>query len=169
MTGHLDDSTVHHVDPAKRFELESPPDDTEEESGGRWSPSLLWAGGAAVALVSGLLAVVGILVARGLLDVAVLAPRGEGAWGDASTFAYAAAAALCAFAATGLLHLLLSAVPDAVRFFTWISLLLTAIATVLPLSLDIDTPSQVATAVLNTVIGVAIVVSLRDVARRSGA
>jgi hypothetical protein len=35
-------------------------------------------GGLATALVAALIAVVGILIGRGLLDVAVLAPQGEG-------------------------------------------------------------------------------------------
>jgi hypothetical protein len=42
-------------------------------------PRRLWSGGVATAA---LLALVGILVARGLLDVAVLAPKGDGLWGD---------------------------------------------------------------------------------------
>ena len=38
----------------------------------------LWAGGMATALVAGLIAVVGILVTRGLFGVSVLAPRSAG-------------------------------------------------------------------------------------------
>ena len=99
----------------------------------------LWTGGAATALIAGLLAVVGILVARGLLDIAVLAPKGEGAWGNANTLACAFGSAVCAFAATGLVRLLL-----------------TAIAVVLPLSLDVATESRVSTALLNAAIGLSI-------------
>lgn len=123
----------------------------------------LWTGGAATALVAGLLAVVGILVARGLLDIAVLAPKGEGAWGNANTLTYALVSAVCAFAATGLVQLLLTTTPRAVRFFTWIMVLLTAIAVVLPLSLDVATESRVFTAVLNAAIGFSITALLSGV------
>jgi Family of unknown function (DUF6069) len=129
--------------------------------------SRLWAGGAATALVAGLIAITGILVARGILDVAVLAPKGAGVWGDANTTTYALVAAACAFGATGLAQALLGTTPDALRFFTRIALLITAITAVLPLSLDVDAASHVVTAVLNACIGIAITVSLRGVVRRS--
>src|SRR5690242_8166713 len=66
----------------------------------------LWAGGVATALVAALIAVVGILLARGVLGVAVLARQSAGVWGDASTGWYAAGAALASLAATGLIHVL---------------------------------------------------------------
>jgi hypothetical protein len=64
----------------------------------------LWTGGAATALVAALVVLVGVLIARGLLDVPVLAPTSEGALGDASTFQLAGYAAAAALLATGLLH-----------------------------------------------------------------
>src|SRR5918993_1539638 len=42
----------------------------------------LWTGGVATAAVAALVAVVGVLIARGLFDVPLLAPTGEGALGD---------------------------------------------------------------------------------------
>lgn len=124
---------------------------------GRFDPGRLWAGGAATALVAALLAVLGILTARGLLDVAVLAPKGEGVWGDANTVTYALVAAACALAATGLMHLLLLlTTPNAVRFFCWIMVLLALIAVVLPLSLNVGVESRTFTAVLNLLVGVVI-------------
>jgi hypothetical protein len=45
----------------------------------------LWTGGLATALVAALVAVVGVLIARGLFEVPVLAPTGEGALGNSST------------------------------------------------------------------------------------
>ena len=158
---------VHHIDPTKQFELESPAEDEEETRSHSYSPGLLWAGGAATAFVAGLLAVVGILTARALLDIAVPAPQGHGAWGGATTVAYTLVAAGRAFAAPGLLQLMLTTTPDAVRFFTWIILLLAAVTAVLPLGLEAETGSRVATATLNALIGIAIAISLRDVARRS--
>src|SRR5215207_11503888 len=71
----------------------------------------LWAGGFATALVAALVAVVGILIARGVFEVPVLAPQGQGAWGDADTGWYALFAALAALVSTALLHLLLVFTP----------------------------------------------------------
>ena len=45
----------------------------------------LWTGGLATALVAALVAVVGVLIARGLFDFPVLAPRREGALGNPTT------------------------------------------------------------------------------------
>ena len=67
----------------------------------------LWTGGLATALV----VVVGVLIARGLFDVPVLAPEGEGALGNASTARLAMLAAVAALLATGLMHLLLLSTP----------------------------------------------------------
>jgi uncharacterized membrane protein YjgN (DUF898 family) len=74
----------------------------------------LWTGGIATALV----VVVGVLIARGLFDVPVLAPEGEGALGNASTARLAILAAVAALLATGLMHLLLLSTPRPFRFFT---------------------------------------------------
>ena len=87
----------------------------------------LWTGGVATAAVAALVAVVGVLVARGLFDVPVLAPTGEGTLGDASTARLAGLAAVAALLATGLLHLLLLTTPRPGRFFTWIIGLATVI------------------------------------------
>lgn len=129
----------------------------------RPDPARLWAGGGATAVVAALAALVGILIARGLAHVAILAPKGEGAWGNANTAVYAIVAALCALAATGLLHFLLVTTPQATRFFDWIMALLTLVAVVMPLSLEVDWPTKVATALLNLLIGLAITALLSSV------
>ncbi|MEV8438730.1 DUF6069 family protein [Actinosynnema sp. NPDC051121] len=174
MTDRMDDYRTRHPGQGKDFLVTWPPEDDrsatavfsggQSASGEGFHAGRLWAGGAATALVAGLLAIVGILAARGLFDVAVLAPKGEGTWGNANTLTYALTAALCAFAATGMMHLLLSTTPRAARFFRWIMLLLTAIAVVLPLSLDVGAESRVFTAVLNAVIGIMITALLCGVA-----
>ncbi|MFE2752292.1 DUF6069 family protein [Actinosynnema sp. NPDC059335] len=127
----------------------------------------MWTGGAATALIAGLIAVAGFLVARGLFDVILLAPKTTQAWGPADGLTYPLVAAVCALAATGLLEVLSAATPHAVRFSTWIVLLMTAIAVVQPLGLGVDAGSQVATAVVNGAVGVGIAVALDEVARRS--
>ncbi|NUT52589.1 MAG: hypothetical protein HOV94_35680 [Saccharothrix sp.] len=130
-------------------------------------PARLWSGGAATALAAGLTAVVGILVIRWLLDVPVLAPRGDGAWGNANTLTYALVTAAVALAATALVQLLAATTPNYTRFFNWIMMLVTAIAVVLPLSLGASLGSRIATAVLNLVLGLSITSALGGVARRA--
>jgi hypothetical protein len=71
----------------------------------------LWTGGLATAAVAALVALVGVLIARGLFDVPLLAPTSEGTLGDASTAGLAGLAAGAALLATGLMHLLLLSTP----------------------------------------------------------
>ncbi|MCE7004351.1 DUF6069 family protein [Kibdelosporangium philippinense] len=122
----------------------------------------LWASGLATAVVAALLAIVGIMIARGLVEVAVLAPKGEGVWGNANTFTYALLSGAAALLATGLMHLLILAVATPRQFFTWIMVLVTLIAVVLPLSLTVDPGAKVATAVINLVIGLAITIIINS-------
>ncbi|HVV21373.1 MAG TPA: DUF6069 family protein [Pseudonocardiaceae bacterium] len=123
----------------------------------------LWAAGGATAVVAALAALVGILIARGLAHVAILAPRGDGAWGNASTWAYVVLSAVAGLLATGLLHFLMVTTPRASQFFGWIMGLLTVVAMVIPLSLVVSTDNKVATALLNLLIGLAITVPLVNV------
>jgi Family of unknown function (DUF6069) len=116
----------------------------------------LWTGGLATALVAALIAVVGVLIARGLFDVPVLAPDREGALGNANTGRLAALAAVAALAATGLMHLLLVSTPRPFRFFSWIISLLTLLAVLAPFMTDAELATQVATAAIFLVIGLAI-------------
>ncbi|PSK98540.1 hypothetical protein CLV63_105214 [Murinocardiopsis flavida] len=127
----------------------------------------LWAGGIATAVVAGLVILVGTLLVRGALGIPVLAPEEAGYFGDASTGVYAAMAALAALLATGLLRLLLVAAPAPLNFFGWIVMLGTAVAAVTPFTLSAAFPSQVATAAINTVAGVAIVTLLTGVGASS--
>ena len=85
---------------------EKPPSERRSSSGRTVDARQLWSGGAATAVIAALIALAGILVCRWLLGIPVLAPRQDGAWGDASTAGYAAAAA-AALAATAIMHLLL--------------------------------------------------------------
>jgi hypothetical protein len=112
----------------------------------------LWSGGAATAIVTALIAVVGILIARGLLDIFILAPSDKGAWDAASAGPYAVCAAVGALAATALMHLLLLTTPRPTLFFGWIMLLVAAVVGVWPFTTGADLENQVATAVLNVVI-----------------
>ncbi|MFD6951006.1 hypothetical protein A6A08_20510 [Nocardiopsis sp. TSRI0078] len=125
----------------------------------------LWSGGLATAVVAALVIFAGALVFRGVFGIPVLAPEEAGNLGDASTAAYALMAAVAALLATALMHLLLLSAPRALKFFGWILGLATAIAAVAPFSEAAGAPSQVATAVINLVTGIAIITLLRSVAR----
>jgi hypothetical protein len=125
----------------------------------------LWAGGAATAVVAALIALVGILVARSVFDVPILAPEGEGTWGDADTPMYALFCAIAALVATGLLHLLLISTPRPLQFFSWIIGLATVAAAVAPFVSSGSTSSKIATGVINLLVGIAIGTLLTGAAR----
>ena len=116
----------------------------------------LWTGGVATAVVAALVAVVGVLIARGLLDVPVLAPTEEGVLGSANTARLALVAAGAALAATGLMHLLLLFIPRPWQFFTWIMSLVTLAAVLAPFATDAEVATKVATAAIFLAIGVAV-------------
>ena len=116
----------------------------------------LWSGGAATAVVAALIALVGILVCRWLFNVPILAPRQDGAWGDASTAGYAITAAAAALLATAVMHLLLTATPRPLVFFNWIMALGTVVAVVYPFGTTAPLSQKVATALINLVLGATI-------------
>src|SRR4029453_4829683 len=132
------------------YQSVNPPSQPRVNAGG------LWAGGAATAVVAGLIAIVGILIGRGLFDVAVLAPKGKGVWGDADTFWYALGAAVLSLVATGLMHLLLAFTPRPMLFFGWVMVLGTVVAMLAPFVTDSDLSSRLFTAGLNFILGVAV-------------
>jgi|SRR5580658_1497272 hypothetical protein len=151
--------------PMRRSEEEPPP---EPSSPVRWiEPGPLWAGGVATAIVAALIALVGILVARWLFTIPILAPRRDGAWGDASTGAYVLSAAGAALVATALMHLLLLTTPRPQVFFGWIIALATIIAVVFPFSTTASLADKFATGVVNLVLGFAIGTLVASVAGRA--
>ncbi|GAA3388363.1 DUF6069 family protein [Cryptosporangium minutisporangium] len=116
----------------------------------------LWAGGFATALVAALIVVTGILIARGVFDIAIMAPKGQGVWGDATTVGYALGAGLLSLAATGLMHVLILSTPRPMRFFSWIVGLATVVGVVAPFAGEAPLSAKFTTAVLNLVLGAAI-------------
>jgi hypothetical protein len=127
----------------------------EPGQGRRIDQGRLWTGGIMAAVVAALVAVVGLLLARGIADVPVLVER-KGQLVDASTWWYAGAAALGAILATVLLDVLLMWAPKPYTFFGWIIGLVTAIATLLPYAYDAELAPRVATSAINLAIGICI-------------
>src|SRR5581483_2166158 len=127
----------------------------------------LWSGGVATAVVAALIALVGILVARWLFNIAFLSPRRAGAWGDASTAGYVFASIGCALAATALMHLLLLTTPYPRVFFGWIIGLATLVAVVFPFSTTAPVSQKIATGLVNLILGVAIGSLVAEVSRRA--
>jgi len=127
----------------------------------------LWAGGAATAVVAGLIALVGVLGCRWLFDVPILAPRRDGAYGNAHTTTLILVAALGALVATLLAHLLLLSTPRPMLFFGWIVALVTLVMVIFPFSTGAPMEQKIATAAVYLVIGVAIGTLTTGVAHRA--
>jgi hypothetical protein len=127
----------------------------------------LWAGGFATAVVAALAYAVGVVIVRVLFDIPVLAPEREGALGDSTTWQLAGTAFAVALLATALMHLLLVVTPRPYSFFGWIMGLGTVLVTVLPFGQDAPLSSQVATAIINLVVGATITSLVRGVAARA--
>ena len=127
----------------------------------------LWAGGAATAVVAGLVAVVGVVIAEGILDLKMVRPQFLLEASDTFALNYALTAALAAIVATGLAHLLVFTTPRPRAFFSWIVALATAVAVALPFAQDADLDAQIATAVVNLVIGISIMSLIGSVMGRT--
>ncbi|MFG2561531.1 DUF6069 family protein [Streptomyces sp. NPDC048496] len=126
----------------------------------------LWAGGAMTAVVAALTAVVGVLLVRGVLDVPLFAPKGDGVMGDASTGLLATGAGLAALAATALVHLLILATRQPGMFFVCIVVLATAVMMLLPFTTSAPLDAKIGSAAVCLAIGI-VIGSLLSAAGRS--
>ncbi|MFF4615930.1 DUF6069 family protein [Nonomuraea jabiensis] len=129
------------------------------------NPARVWGGGVAAAVVAALIVVVGVMISKSLLGIRVLTPDGAPAYGSAATTGYAISAAALALVATLLLYILMLSTPEPNRFFGWIAGLGTVIITLLPFMNSAALVPQIATAVINLIIGVAIVSLLASIGR----
>ncbi|MGH3452905.1 MAG: DUF6069 family protein [Nocardioidaceae bacterium] len=116
----------------------------------------LWGGGVATACVAALVAAVGVLIARDVLDVELVRPALLLEIADSFLADYALTAALLAIVATGLAHGLALAAPRPRAFFGWIVALATAFGAAAPFAIGDDLESQVATACINVALGICI-------------
>jgi Family of unknown function (DUF6069) len=133
----------------------------------RPDPGQFWAGTAATAIVAALVALVGILICRWTLGIPILAPSGDGAWGNAHTGEYVLGAVGAAIVGGALLYLLTLTTPQPGLFFGWIIGLATLAAVVYPFSTSAPLEQKAATAIVNLVLGVAIGTLLTAVAARA--
>ncbi len=124
----------------------------------------LWAGGMATAVVAALVAFVGLLIARGIFKVPVLAPTDAGLVGNPNTVGLCTMAALAALVGTALKHLLLLSTPRPDTFFTAIAGLATLAVALEPFTTGSDLSVKVATMLVYLATGVAIIMSLNNVA-----
>ena len=124
----------------------------------------LWAGGMATAVVAALVAFVGLLIARGIFQVPVLAPTDAGLVRDATTVGLCSLAALAALVGTGLMHLLLLSTPRPDTFFTAIAGLATLAVALAPFTTSSELSVKIATMLVYLATGVAIIMSLNNVA-----
>jgi hypothetical protein len=154
--------TTQRMPPQREPRRPAPPPHVGRVDAGR-----LWSGGAATAVVAGLIALVGVLISRWLLAIPLLAPKSDGAYGDAHTTGVVFVAVGAAIVATALLHLLLLGTPRPLAFFGWIVALATVLVVVIPFRTTAPVSAKLATAVVGLVIGIAIGTLLTSVAGRS--
>ena len=126
----------------------------------------LWGGGLATAVVAALVASVGVLICRDLLDVKVVEPPLLSVT-DSFAVNYALTAFVLALAATGLAHLLSVVTPRPRVFFGWIIALFTVATMVLPFALEGSRQGKICAAVINMVIGLCIASLLSAVLSRT--
>lgn len=141
------------------------PDDADAAGRVHVNAGRLWAGGVATAVVAALAVVAGVLITRGVLGIPVLAPKAASSFGNSSTAVYAALAAGCALLATALLHVLLLETPHPLAFFAWITALADVIVAAAPFTQPAPLASKVFTAIINIVVGVAVISLLSGVGR----
>jgi hypothetical protein len=144
-----------------------PPPDDRPRYRVRPDAAQFWAGALATAIVAALVALVGILICRWTLNIPILAPAGDGAWGSAHTGEYVFGAAVVTLVAAALLYLLELGTPSPGMFFGWIIGLATLAAVVYPFSTSAPMEQKWATAAVNLVLGIAVWSLLSAVAARA--
>ena len=117
----------------------------------------LWTGGVATAVVAALVAIVGVLIVRGVFGIPVIAPANtDGAVDYVGAIWLAVFAVVGGLLATALAHVLLLFAPRPMAFFGWIVGLITLAFAIRPYTVHVGSVVQFANAVLYLVIGIAI-------------
>jgi hypothetical protein len=128
----------------------------------------LWSGGAATAVVAALVAIVGVLIVRGVFGLPILAPGNtDGAIDYVGAIWLTVFAVLGTLLATALAHLLLLLAPRPMAFFGWIEGLVTVAFVIWPYTVRVGATVQFANAVLYLAIGTAIGILVTFAANQS--
>ena len=151
------------TEPARASSLEN----RSSRAGVRVDSRKLWSGGVASAAVAALAALAGVLVARWLFGLPVLAPASDGTYGDVRTTALVLVAAASALVATGLVHLLMMSTPRPFLFFGWIVALVTTLVVVCTFSTTAPLGAKISTAAIGLAIGAMIGTLVGGAAARS--
>lgn len=126
----------------------------------------LWAGGAATAVVAALVAVVGVLICEGVLNLE-MAPPPLLPIGRSLSVQYAVTSAVLALAATGLAHILVVTTPRPESFFSWIVGLATVVGVAVPLGSSGSWAGRFATALVDLAIGLCVLTLVRSLLGRT--
>lgn len=127
------------------------PSDRPEVNGGR-----LWAGGVATAFIAAGIGVVGLFIARGLLNVPVYLPQHDNTVMNADSIWLGLAGFMAGIVATAVMHALMLAAPRPKLFFQWIVGLVTVVGVLWPFTVEMELYSQIATGVITLAMGIAI-------------
>jgi hypothetical protein len=127
----------------------------------------VWAGAVSTALVAGLVAVFGVVAARGLLGVEIIYPCGGPSFKAITAPQLTIAATVAAVGAAVLVQALMYVTPRPLLFFGLISALATAILAVWPFTTAADFRSQCATGAVHLALGIAISTLTATVVRHS--
>jgi hypothetical protein len=127
----------------------------------------LWGGGVATALVAALVAVVGVVIAQGVFDVNLVRPAVLLDVANKFAADYAITAFLLGLVATAIAHGLALVTPRPRLFFSWIIGLATVVGVVTPFAVGSELESQVSTAAINLVLGIAVMSLLGGVMART--
>jgi Family of unknown function (DUF6069) len=125
----------------------------------------LWTGGLLAGVVAAGVAIVGLLIARGVFDLRIFVRGEHGGVVSQSTWWYAIVSFGTAIGATALLHLLLLTAPSPFRFFHWIVGLAVAVAAIVPFTTSATLANKIGTAAINLAIGIAVVSIVSGVGR----
>ena len=122
-----------------------------EVNGGR-----LWTGGVATGVIAAGIGVVGLFIARGLLGIPVYLPQHDNTVINADSIWIGLSGFVAGIVATAVMHALMLSTPRPKTFLQWIIGLVTAVAVLWPFTVEMALYSQIATAVIVLIMGIAI-------------
>jgi hypothetical protein len=116
-----------------------------------------WVGSALTAFVAALIGLIGLVVAHGILHLPVVFGAGD-RLDTVSAAGYGLATVAAALAMAALFDAMLHVAPRPLTFFSWVAALLTVLATLMPFATSAGLHSQVALAVTNLAVGLAVLI-----------